>query len=248
MRSISSGALTSWSTRAPFKPASHNASILGAVKTLDRPEAERERFIDELPDRLDPAMSALGIIFLLVVLGQGLAEEESAVAGWLEWVGWGLWVAFLSEFLLRLVVAPSRARFMRKNWWQLVFLALPFLRFLRLLRPLLRGGRVVSSAVRAARSSQRTLTGRLGWLTAVTTIVILAGSQLLYEFGGISSYGDALYAAALATISGEPTHSSTGFGRVLDVVLSIYSIVVFASLAGMLGAFFLETRTRENIS
>lgn len=248
MRSTSREASTSWSTRAPSNRHPEDASILDAVKTLDKPEAERERFIDELPERLDPAMSALGIIFLLVVLGQGLAEERSAVAGWLEGIGWGLWAAFLFEFLLRFVVAPSRARFMKKNWWQLVFLALPFLRFLRLLRPLLRGGRVVSSAVRAARSSQRTLTGRLGWLTAVTTIVILAASQLLYEFGGIESYGDALYAAALATISGEPTHSSTGFGRVLDVVLSIYSIVVFASLAGMLGAFFVETRTRENIT
>lgn len=217
------------------------------MKTLDRPEAERERFIDELPERLDPALSVLGIIFLLVVLGQTLADEGSALASWLEWASWSVWALFAAEFVLRLVVAPSKARFFRRNWWQLVFLALPFLRFLRLVRPLLRGGRVVSSAVRAARSSQRTLSGRLGWLTAVTTIVALASSQLLYEFGDFASYGEALYAASLATVAGEPTRSPTGVGRVLDLLLAIYSVVVFAALAGMLGAFFLEKRTHENI-
>lgn len=193
-------------------------------------------------------MSVLGIIFLLVVLGQTLATEDSALASWLEWAGWTLWAVFLAEFLLRLVVAPSKGRFLTKNWWQLAFLVLPFLRFLRLVRPLLRGGRVVSSAVRAARSSRRTLTGRLGWLTAVTTIVILASSQLLYEFGGLATYGDALYAAALATVAGEPTESTTGLGRVLNVLLAIYSVVIFAALAGVLGAFFLVKPTHENIA
>lgn len=218
------------------------------MKTLQRPAAERERFIDELPARLDPAMSALGIIFLLVVLGQTLAKESTTLATSLEWAAWCLWALFVAEFVLRLVVAPSRSRFLRTNWWQVLFLALPFLRFLRLVRPLLRGGRVVSSAVRAARSSRLTLTGRLGWLVAVTTIVVLASSQLLYEFADFENYGDALYSAALATVAGEPTHSGTGIGRVLDVLLAIYSVVVFAALAGMLGAFFLEKEPRENIA
>ena len=218
------------------------------MRTLDKPPAERERFIDELPARLDPAMSVLGVIFLLVVLGQTLATEDTALASWLEWAGWALWAVFLAEFLLRFVVAPSKGRFLSRNWWQLAFLALPFLRFLRLVRPLMRGGRVVSSAVRAARSSRRTLTGRLGWLVAVTTIVVLASSQLLYEFGGVETYGDALYAAALATVAGEPTASTTGLGRVLNVLLAIYSVVVFAALAGVLGAYFLTKPSHENIA
>lgn len=217
------------------------------MDTLERSEAERERFIDELPERLDPAMSVLGIIFLLVVLGQTLAKGSTALATWLEWASWSLWAVFVAEFALRLVVAPSKSRFFRRNWWQVLFLALPFLRFLRLVRPLLRGGRVVSSAVRAARSSRRTLTGRLGWLIAVTTIVMLASSQLLYEFGDFDRYGDALYAAALATVAGHPTDSPTGLGRVLDILLAIYSVVVFAALAGVLGAFFLEKKAHENI-
>ena len=34
----------------------------------------------------------------------------------------------------------------------------------------------------------------------------------------------------------------------LDVVLTIYSVVVFATLAGSLGAFFLETRSQPQPS
>ncbi len=38
------------------------------------------------------------------------------------------------EYAARLVIATDRLRFLRRTWWQLLFLALPFLRFLRLVR------------------------------------------------------------------------------------------------------------------
>jgi voltage-gated potassium channel len=63
----------------------------------EKPAAERERYINELPERLDPAMSVLGIIFLLVVLGQTLATEGTTLAVTLTWVSWGLWTIFLVE-------------------------------------------------------------------------------------------------------------------------------------------------------
>jgi voltage-gated potassium channel len=209
-------------------------------------EAARERWADELLDRLTPAMSVLGLLFLLVVLGEDFARDGSALGAVLTVVGWLLWGVFAAEFLARLIVAPDKRRFWRRSWWQLLFLVLPFLRILRLVRAvrLLRTGRILSSAVRSSRSARAVLGGRVGWLAAVTAITVLGSSQLLYEFSGYQRYGDALHAAALATITGASLGQPDGFALVLEVVLAAFSVVVFATLAGSLGAYFLETRAQ----
>lgn len=213
--------------------------------SITGPGHERQRWAEELLDRLTPAMSALGVVFLLVVLGEQLTRENSALSLAFTVLGWLLWAAFVVEFAARLVVAPDKRGFWRRNWWQLGFLALPFLRVLRLVRAvrLLRTGRVLSSAVRSSRSARSILGSRVGWLAAVSAITVLGSSQLLYEFGSFERYGDALHAAALATVTGEPIGQPGGFARVLEVLLAGFSVVVFATLAGSLGAYFLESRT-----
>ncbi len=212
-----------------------------------RPAEEREILSEGIADRLDKPMTVLGVLFLLLVLAETTTDPQGALATTYTVVGWVIWGAFVAEFVVRAAVAPSAARFWKRNWWQLIFLALPFLRFLRLLarvrvRPIVRAGRVLSSAVRGTRTAGRTLSGRVGWVAAVTTIVVLASSQLLFEFAGYDSYAAALHEAALSAIAGEPLHGGEGIARVLEVVLAAYSVAVFASLAGILGAFFLERR------
>ena len=229
--------------RALIDCASDDVPLVRARAARAMDADARERWADVVATRLDGPMSALGLIFLLVVLGQTVASSAS-VQRPLAVVGWLLWAVFVAEFLLRLWVAPSRARFLRRNWWQVVFLALPMLRFVRLVLLLraARAGRVVSSALRSSRSAGRVLSSRLAWVAAVSAILILSASQLLYAFGVHDSYGDALHAAALATIIGEPFGREAGLAKVLDVVLGIWSVGVFAALAGTLGAYFLEGR------
>ena len=206
--------------------------------------ARRQRFAEEVEERLTPVMTALGVLFLLVVLAEPRAEPGSTLSGVLTVVGWLLWGVFAVEYAARLVIAPDRLRFLRRTWWQLLFLVLPFLRFLRLVRllRLLRTGRIVSSALRSSRSAGQVLSSRLGWLASVTGITVLAASQLLYEFGEVRPYGEALYATALAVVAGETFAPRTPFGRLLEIALVGFSTAVFATLAGSLGAYFLESR------
>lgn len=198
---------------------------------------------EELARRLDKPMAALGVLFLFVVLGQTVADDARTLTV-LSIVGWVLWVAFVAEFALRAVVARNRRHFWRRNWWQIVFLALPFLRFVRVLMFLrvARVGGVLSAAVRGSRSGGRLLSGRLAWLAMVTTVVVLASSQLLHVLGYYSSYGDALHDAAMSTVTGQPLAADGGLVRIAEVALAIYSVAVFATLAGALGAYFLEAR------
>lgn len=212
----------------------------------ERRQGEKLAGAELLAARLDRPMGFLGIVFLFVVLGQLLVTEP----GWtqaLAVVGWVFWAIFVAEFLLRAYVAGFQAAFWRRNWWQVLFLLLPFLRFVRALQALrsvriarlARAGGIVSAGVRGSRSARRLLASRIGWLAAVTAVVILAASQLLYASEAHSDYGTALYEAALATITGSGITSDDPFSRLLQVALAIYSVAVFATLAGSLGAYFL---------
>ena len=209
---------------------------------VNRSEVEREIWADELLDQLTPVMSALSVVFVLVVIGESLATSGTTLSSGLTVAGWLIWLIFVAEFIARLVVAPKTAEFLKRNWWQVGFLLLPFLRIVRLVWTIriLRTGRVLSSAVRSSRSARQVLGSRVGWLAVVSAITALGSSQLLYEFEVFDRYGDALHAAALATITGEPLAQPDGFAKILDVALAAYSVVVFATLAATLGAYFLE--------
>lgn len=211
------------------------------MTTTDRERAGDAR-AESLGRRLDPLMGALGIVFGLVVLGETLAQEDTAVGRGLAVAGWTLWLVFIIEFVVRAAMSGSWARYLAKHWWQIIFLVMPFLRFFRALQTFrwLRAGRVFSSAVRAGRSASRQLGDRVLWLAAVTAIVILASSQLLFEYGGFDSYGAALHGAALASITGEPLDAESGFARVAEVILAVYSVVIFATLAASFGAYYLQ--------
>jgi voltage-gated potassium channel len=209
-----------------------------------RSSAEREALAERIADRLDVPITAAGVIFLLLVLAETISNPKGSVGTFFAITSWVLWALFVAEFLLRLYIAPSTTKFLKRNWWQLIFLAVPALRFVRALRALraARVGRVLSSAVRSSRTAGRTLSSRLGALGVVTIVVILASSQLLFELGDYDSYGDALDDAALATVAGEPFFPEHAALRVVQIVVISYSVVVFAALAGTVGAFLLERR------
>ncbi|MGH2952298.1 MAG: hypothetical protein ACRDKX_09660 [Solirubrobacterales bacterium] len=224
--------------------------VVRAAGIPPREDAQaREAWVDDLEDRFAPIASALGLVFLLVVIGEALAAPGSMLRDAFLAVGWLIWAVFVLEFALRAIVAPPKRDFLRRNWWQVLFLVLPFLRFLAVLRigRVARAGRIVGSALRGTRSAGQVLRSRIMWLATIHVIVVLSGSQLLFEFGrGGGTYGTVLHAVALASVSGEPLGLGTGLSQVLDVVLATYAVVVFGSVAGALGAYFLERR-REGV-
>jgi len=190
-------------------------------------------------------MAWLAGIFVLVFVGDALVRDESPFATIFTVAGWIIWGIFTLDFVLRLLLAPSTKDFLRRNWWQLLFLVLPFLALFRAFMALrvARAGRLLSAAVRGTRSASAQLGNRLAMVAAVTVLVVLLSANVLFEFGGVHPYAVALHDAALAAINGEPITGESGVTQVMDIVLSLYSVMVFAAVAGALGAFFLERRT-----
>ena len=90
------------------------------------------------------------------------------------------------------------------------------------------------------------LRSRLATAIAASLVVYAAGSVLMYflERHGrgteIRTFGDAAFftAVQLLTISSQIKNPLTAGGRVVDVCLELYALVVVTSLAGMFAAFF----------
>ncbi|MBA3347638.1 MAG: ion transporter [Actinobacteria bacterium] len=215
---------------------------------------ERESRLAQVSERLDPFMAWLGVIFALLV-GYEIAVELSPRASRVLLVaGWAIWAIFVAEFLLRLAIAPSRPRFLRRNWVQLVALIVPTLRvfsFLRLLRlgRALPAARVASASYRSLGTARRVARSRIGYIGALSTVVTIGIAELAYLFerdaddGAFDGFGDALLwsAAAVFGQQADPVPESVG-GRIAMIVAFVLGVGVVASLAATLGAWFVDER------
>lgn len=209
------------------------------------PATARENLAERIACRLDGPVTLAGIVLVLVVVADNMTPAGSSLKVVWAVAGWTLWALFVVELSLRLVIAPSTAAFLRRNWWQLAFLLVPFLRFLRSLSRSARLARIATTSVRGARGAGRNLAGRVGWLAGATVAVVLAASEVLFEYGPGVSYPHALHDAVLGAVAGQPIEATGAVADVVEIVLALYATVVFATLAGVVGAFFLENREAE---
>lgn len=202
---------------------------------------------ERIYERLHGLMAFFGVLFLAVVVSERLVDPREPLRSILVLVGWVTWTAFVLEFATRLVIAPEKVTFLRRNWWQVALLVLPFLNAIRVFAALrvTRLGRVLGAGIRGTRSARARFAGRLGWITSVTVIVVIVSADVLYGFAGYETYASALHDAALATMTGQRTEADSGVAQTLEVFLAVYSVVIFASLAGSLGALFLDEQPRR---
>jgi len=223
------------------------------VRRYDDDEAF-EQWVNEALERADPFMAWLGVLFALLVgyelavdLGR-TAERVLTVAGWVVWAAFGL------ELAGQLYVAPNRMRFLRRHPFQVAGLLIPALRVLRFLRLLRLGralpaARVVTSSYRAAGTARKLVRARLAYLGAVSVVVAIAIAELAYLFErdatrpAFGSFGDAVLWAfsVVLAMQGDPRPTSTGAYLAMLAGFG-FGLVVVGSVAGTLGAFFLEDR------
>lgn len=221
------------------------------------PEGEpsrRERAAALIEQRLDVPMAALAVVWAGLVAYELVAPAHQR--GELTLVGNVIWLLFVVEFLAKLWVSGNPVRFVRRRWPSVLFLALPALRVLRVVRALravrlLPAARVVGSSYRAIGTARSLLGGRLVFLVVASAVVVFSGAQLLFlterlTDGRAPGLGDTLWWSANLALSGNLVFEpSSLLSRLVSVVLSVYAVVVFASVAAALGAFLIESRAER---
>lgn len=220
-----------------------------------RPPSDRLRWraLSRLEDHLDMPMAILAVVWLALFVIE-IVKGSNAV---LTYLTTAIWLIFIAEFVLRLVIAPDRWRFIRKSWLTIIALLVPALRAIRFLRILraLRATRAVRGVrlIRTVGALNRGM-GALGatlrrtgvWYVAGLTIVVsLAGAAGMYALephanngAGFTSYSDALWwTVMIMTTMGSAYWPQTGEGRILAFVISLFSIGVFGYVTATLASF-----------
>lgn len=228
---------------------------------LESERNERWAVLHELEEWLEWPMIALAVAWF----GLFVIEVTRGLGPVLLTATMVIWVAFIADFALRLVLAPDRSSYLRRNWLTAIALFVPALRVFRVFAALraLRAVRVVRSAqlVRAVSSVNRgmralgsTMRRRgFGYVVALTTLVVVLGAAAVLALerdtgGPFTSFGTALWwSAMMMTTMGADVWPRSPEGRVLAVLMAVYAFAIFGYVAATLATYFVgqDAESRE---
>ena len=157
------------------------------------------------------------------------------------------WVLFLIDFMVRVGLAPDRRRYLRRHWPDLLVLALPLLRPLRLLRLL-----VVLNVL------HRRVGGRVRGRIVVYVVVgslLLAFCAALAELdaergapgANIENFGDSFWWAmtTMTTVGYGDHYPVTAIGRCVAVTLMIGGVAMLGVVTATLASWLVEAVQNE---
>lgn len=95
-------------------------------------QQRRHRLLYRLESKLEAPMFLLAIAWLWFFI----AELVHGLAPWQQQAVTVIWIVFITEYLLKLYLAPHKLAYVGRNWITLIALVIPAFRALRLLRAL----------------------------------------------------------------------------------------------------------------
>ncbi len=201
---------------------------------------DRFHRITEIP------MLFLSICFLVIfflIESRTLSTTTTLVLDGILWIIWGI---FGIELLIKWYLSPDRVAYLRANWMEIVMIAIPFLRPLRLLwLPII--------LTRLWRQSRQTLRQRMPAFIGITSlIVVLVAATLMFvaeqgSGGPIASFADAIWWAltTVTTVGYGDTYPVTVLGRGVAVFLMLAGISLFGLLTANIAALFVEDEAAD---
>ena len=222
------------------------------MKQLSR---ERNKLLKSVETLLEGPMIFLGFVWLVLLVVEllwGLSKP-------LEYLSLSIWVLFIVDFGIKLILAPLKLAFLKKNWLTAVSLLIPALRVFRVFRlvRLLRGlrgirlVRVVSSLNRSMKSLGATMKRRgFGYVSLLALVVTFAGAAAMHAMEkttpGFETYGLALYWTAMRIITaGNEYWPVTPEGRGLGFLLALFGYTIFGYVTATLATFFIGRDAEE---
>ncbi len=189
-----------------------------------------------------PLMSA-AVAFLIAYAVPIIVPEIGPL--WInlfQWVSWATWALFALDYVARLILAEDRRSYAMKHWYDLLIIALPLLRPLRLLR-------LVALLEILNRRASTGLRGRVA--------IYVAGGSALMAFCGalavldaerenpdanITSFADALWWAltTMSTVGYGDRFPTTGAGRLAGAALMIGGIALLGIVTATLASWLVE--------
>ena len=179
--------------------------------------------------------------------------------------GTGIWILFILYFALRLMTVVNRTDLLKQNWLFVLAILVSTLRFFPFLQsfPLVRvltatfGIQVIwifASAFLGMRLLRRKIGHRgAGYVLALTFVVLFAGAAGMLHFEGSvqDSQGIHTYLRALWWTAMQLSNMGSGYvikttgGRIIDLAVSIYAVVIFGYITALLASFLIDREIKE---
>lgn len=222
-----------------------------------KPETKnkRIRLLRSVERVLEGPMILLGFVWLVLLV----VELIWGINQVLEYISLGIWVVFIIDFLIKVVLAPEKLVFLKNNWLTIISLFVPAIRvfrvfrFVRLLRGLqgLRLVRIISSLNRSLRSLGKTMQRHaFGYVLITTLIVTFVGAAGMYALEnpnpGFTNYGLAVWFTAMRVITaGNEFNPLTPEGRGLAFLISVFGFSIFGYFTANFASYFIGRDAKD---
>ncbi len=203
--------------------------------------------VQQWESRTEWPLAVAAVAFLVAyawpVLEPGLSSGWKDLCRVVVYVSWAL---FALDYVVRLVLAEHRARYAGRHIPDLLVIALPILRPLRLLR-LVMLLRVLN------RRATNSLRGRVITYVSGATVLIIGSAGLAvldaergHPGANIDNYGDALWWAmtTIATVGYGDRYPITGQGRFVAAGLMLAGIALLGVVTASIASWLIE-KVRE---
>jgi voltage-gated potassium channel len=220
-------------------------------------DVQRMSLLRRIEAKMDRPLAVLGLIWLVLLI----LELTRGIGPFLSRLVIAIWVIFVVDFVVKVVLAPDKRAFLQRNLLTLVSLAIPALRLVRIVRVVralravravrgLRLLRLVTSLNRGMRSLGQALRRRgFGYVLTLTLLVLAGGAAGMYALEqdpasgrAFADYGAALWWTAMILVTmGSDYWPRTGEGRLLCLLLALYGYSVFGYITATLASFFIRS-------
>jgi voltage-gated potassium channel len=213
----------------------------------------QERY-DAFASAVDTPMLVLTILWIPVLIVPLASAVHGTVATTLSSIDYTVWALFSLEYLIKLWLAPHRGQYFKTHLLDLLIVAVPFFRPLRLgrlirLLRLVRVGVVLAEGLRRARSILTHNGFHFVVLAAGVLVFACAGLVTFAERNAhganIHTFGEGLWWAivTVTTVGYGDRYPVTAFGQGVAVLLMLTGIGLIGTLTATVASYFVLEKT-----
>ena len=203
-----------------------------------------ERFLEKTAYKTDLLLWFLSIPLLPIILAEFFTEVPSEVQLYFKSYYFILWMVFVVEFVLRLVLASDRAAYLRENWIDVLVVLTPVFRVFRVFRFMRFSFVVLSDRVLRAFGSFGM--NAVYYFVFVGIVTLVAADLVLFfeeqnPLSEIKTFSDAVWwSISYLTTAGSEVYVATQGGRAVGIALMTIGFAVFSVLIASIVSFFMK--------
>jgi voltage-gated potassium channel len=216
-----------------------------------KPSGGRHDLVDRIEEVTRFPMALLGIAWLVIGIIVLTTDVNHSASTALVIVLFALWVVMLVEYLVRLVVTPDTAGYLKRRWIEPATVVLPPFQGwhvvgIERMTLLVREGELRVGAILRHHSLFRVLIAVAGTLFVGAWLVLLFEDKA--KGSNIHDYPDALWWAivTVTTVGYGDRYPVTEGGRIVAVVLMLVGIGLIGVLTATVASLFIKEHTDAN--